>query len=94
MAGRPVQNLIPGFLNRLSKRCDEKPDEIFALFFSLLAEEEKPFVRFLKWEEGKLFVKVTSHTLYSHLVRYRKEAILAKLCQICSFAEIKEIIFR
>lgn len=93
-AGRPIQSIFPQLLNKLHKVKKEERWRITDVWPKLVGEKYAPFTKVQKFDEGTLFVQVSSPALLNILTLQQKPRLLKELQEALPKLRIKSIVFR
>lgn len=89
-----IADLLPGFLENVSKKMQMRPDEVLAAWPQLVGEKLATMAKAVSFNEGILTVKVSNSTLYSLLSSQEKARLLSKLRGMFPSIPIHNIQFR
>lgn len=81
-------------LKNIDRACDKNTHKIPFVWESLLDAKFVGMTEVIKFQEGTLYIRVKSATLYSILSLQEKESLLKKLKAMLPKIEIKTIVFR
>ena len=91
---KTLQDLLPKFLEKITKIHEERGDLILAAWPEVIGEKLAPMTKAVSFERGVLKVKVKNSTLYSLLSQHEKLRLLKSLKDRFPRTEIHNIVFR
>lgn len=91
---KSLKDLLPKFLERVTKSHEQRGDLILAAWPEVIGEKHAPMTEAASFDRGVLTVKVKNTTLYSLLLHHEKFRLLKNLKERFPKAEIRNIIFR
>ena len=93
-AGRPIQSVLPGILKKLQKVKKEERWRITDVWPKLVGEKYAPYTKVQKFDDGVLFIAVSSPALLNILTLQQRPRLLKELQAALPSLKVKNIVFR
>lgn len=94
LTSKPLGDVLPRVLRRVSAVHGDRPDLILAAWPQLVGPQLAPMTEAVAFNEGMLVVKVKNSTLYSLLKNRERGRLLYRLRQRFPSNEIRGIYFK
>jgi hypothetical protein len=90
---KTIHNMIPFVLKKIEKKAFAQDSIIISSWKKIIGEKLSFMTQAVKFEEGILYVKVKSHTLYSLLVQHERVKLVQIYQKKFPHASVKNIHF-
>jgi hypothetical protein len=91
---RSLSSILDRQLTSLDQRRLSQPDEVLALWPSLIGAEMSAFAKANRFQDGLLYVTVANSTVYSMLAGNEKQKLVSEIRVKLPSSKIRNIIFR
>lgn len=94
VTSRGLGSLLSYELERIQKRRSCNPQEVLAIWPTIIGNEMSTYTSAERFQEGVLYVRVANSTVYSLLARQEKPLLLEELRKRLPSSGVRNIIFR
>ncbi len=93
-AGRPVKNLLPSFLKKIQSAQCSRSCSLNDVWSEIIGEKYAQFTKIDKYDNGMLFISVTSSSLLNMLTMMDKSELIDRIKEKLTSLQIKNIVFK
>ncbi len=93
-AGKTLKNLLPAFLKRVEGQREKELEKVIDSWNQLLEPSFRTRTKVEKFQDGLLFIKVSSATVHSILEMQEKKRLIGEMQKRHPRLGLKNIVFR